>query len=447
MGVWSIAKYADTADSRRFDAEHFRPEYLDLHANMSSMNTLGEYAAQIIHPPEFPRIYSNSGWEVLRAQNVRPLRLSFEGKPVYLPNEIAINLPSNRVESGDILLTRTGANFGQCSLFSGEKSEIVATSHTFIIRTNNLIDSAYLALYLNTKQGRMMLDWGRYGSSQPEIAPRFIRRIRVPRFPEEERALADSVRLAYLKKAESVEHYLKAKQLLMAELDLDKLRFKKPIGYLAKFSEVSTSLRFDSEHFYPEFETWLKASTKKNEMERLRNELSFNLRGRQPGYGEDGHPVINSRHVQVNRVSLELNRFANPSSPSLTIRNGDLLLNGTGRGTLGRAAPYLDDRDAVPDNHVTILRPKEIDPVFLSYFLNCPIGQMQVEMHQRGSSGQLELYPNDIGKFLVWKAPACLQQEVRRLHLEGREKEQESKRLLEQAKTRVEQLIEEAIAS
>ncbi len=66
-------------------------------------------------------------------------------------------------------------------------------------------------------------------------------------------------------------------------------------------------------------------------------------------------------------------------------------------------------------------------------------------MHQRGTSGQLELYPFDIRKFLVWPAPSELHREVRDLYDRATAAEQESKRLLEQAKTRVEQLIEAAV--
>ncbi len=162
---------------------------------------------------------------------------------------------------------------------------------------------------------------------------------------------------------------------------------------------------------------------------------------------ESGLPVINSKHVQPNRVLLDDNRFAAPSpDENLRIRYGDTLLNGTGRGTLGRAAPYLTDGTAVSDNHVTILRSADLDPVYLSLYLNSAAGQMQVEMHQRGSSGQLELYPFDIRKFLIWPAPKEFQQELRELHDKAAAAELESKRLLEQAKTRVEQLIEEAAA-
>jgi hypothetical protein len=68
-------------------------------------------------------------------------------------------------------------------------------------------------------------------------------------------------------------------------------------------------------------------------------------------------------------------------------------------------------------------------------------------MHQRGTSGQLELYPFDIRKFLVWVAPEVFQKEIHSLYNQAAKNELRSKELLGQAKTRVEQLIEEAVRS
>jgi type I restriction enzyme M protein len=214
-------------------------------------------------------------------------------------------------------------------------------------------------------------------------------------------------------------------------------------AYPAEFVQVAASRRFDPEHFSPAFATLQKGLPANVSLEPLGGHLTFCQRGKQPAYGDTGLPVINSKHVQPNRVLLGNNRLAAPNpDPRFQIRFGDALLNGTGRGTLGRAAPYLFHEPAVPDNHVTILRSDDLDPVYLALYFNSPAGQLQVEMHQRGSSGQLELYPFDIRKFLVWHAPPEFQQHLGALHDQAADAEREAKMLLDQAKTRVEQLIE-----
>lgn len=241
--------------------------------------------------------------------------------------------------------------------------------------------------------------------------------------------------------------YTQAQQLLESELGLDKLCFDKPVGYTARFSEMELSRRFDSEHYYPAFDN-LKANLPKGvRLVPLGPLLNFCQRGKQPIYSEHGLPVLNSKHILENKITLEGNRYAKPNPvPSLQIQHGDALINGTGRGTIGRTAPYLiDEHQAIPDNHVTILRSATLDPAYLSFYLNSQAGKLQVEKYQRGSSGQLELYPFDIRKFQVWEAPQSIQKEIRRLYEQAAKSARQSRELLDQAKSRVEQLIEEAV--
>lgn len=119
-----------------------------------------------------------------------------------------------------------------------------------------------------------------------------------------------------------------------------------------------------------------------------------------------------------------------------------MLINGTGVGTIGRCAPYLYEQEALPDNHVTILRTDSLDPVYLSIYLNSTIGKLFVEKHFKGSSGQIELYPNEIAQFQIWEAPDSIQQKIRSKVETSHQKREQSKQLLEIAKTGVELAIE-----
>ena len=66
---------------------------------------------------------------------------------------------------------------------------------------------------------------------------------------------------------------------------------------------------------------------------------------------------------------------------------------------------------------------RTLDPVYLSVFLNTQIDRAQVRKHQRGSSGQFELYSRDIARLEIWKAPTSgwITQLARRYNERGRE--------------------------
>ncbi len=97
----------------------------------------------------------------------------------------------------------------------------------------------------------------------------------------------------------------------------------------------------------------------------------------------------------------------------------------------------------MPDNHVTIIRCPTMDPVFLSVYLNSVAGQMQVERFYKGSSGQIELYPEDIGNFLIWDAPVSVQKSIRASVESALQSKAESFQCLEKAKRAVEIAIEQ----
>ena len=96
-------------------------------------------------------------------------------------------------------------------------------------------------------------------------------------------------------------------------------------------------------------------------------------------------------------------------------------------------------------NHVNIVRLRAgIDAAYLALVFQSVVGQFQTRKHARGSA-QAELYPTDIDRFVVPLLDTDKQKAIGDLVRESLVKKQESWKLLEQAKNRVEQLIEEAV--
>lgn len=222
-----------------------------------------------------------------------------------------------------------------------------------------------------------------------------------------------------------------------------------PLSYICSSSEVFNATRLDAEHFQPRFQSLVELIDETGAGDKLGKHLLNNKRGKQPTYIDEGLPVVNSKHVLRNDVRLDAdNRMAISEDGDLLIHPGDVLFNGTGVGTIGRSAAYLHETLAIPDNHVTILRPDaKLDPVYLALFLNSKAGQFQVEQRLRGSSGQIELYPNDIAEFSIWLAPTTLQQSVRQQVEQSFAQKQNAARLLDAAKRAVEIAIEESEAA
>ena len=133
--------------------------------------------------------------------------------------------------------------------------------------------------------------------------------------------------------------------------------------------------------------------------ERPLGEVSTYLnRGVSPTYLEDGGIcVLNQKCIRDHAVSFALSRrhdaAAKAVAPERIIQEGDVLVNSTGTGTLGRVAQL---REAPPepttvDSHVTIVRPKKdlIHSDFFGYMLVAIEEQLQAG--GEGCGGQTEL--------------------------------------------------------
>ena len=86
------------------------------------------------------------------------------------------------------------------------------------------------------------------------------------------------------------------------------------------------------------------------------------------------------------------------------VKRGDLLVNSTGDGTIGRVAVYDFNFPAVVDGHITIIRFKNKKLAwYVAAFLMTDDGQRQIYRYINGSSGQVEIYPQDIAR--IWVKP------------------------------------------
>lgn len=127
-------------------------------------------------------------------------------------------------------------------------------------------------------------------------------------------------------------------------------------------------------------------------------------RGVTPRYykDEDVEPtmVLNQRCIRDGWVSPNAARLMLPrvKAKSAGIAElGDLLVNSTGQGTLGRVGRWSYEDPLYVDSHVTVVKPDrtQIAPTLLSYLVFPR--QPEIEDMAEGSTGQTELSPKRLG--------------------------------------------------
>lgn len=120
-------------------------------------------------------------------------------------------------------------------------------------------------------------------------------------------------------------------------------------------------------------------------------------RGTAPVYTDYGKVLaIGQRCVRewgfmINEARFHDQRYMNRA---LRPEKGDVLLNSTGTGTIGRSCVFHAHGDFLIDGHITLLRPdlKKLDGRWLNCILQSPEGQVHLETQcYSGSTNQVEL--------------------------------------------------------
>lgn len=135
-------------------------------------------------------------------------------------------------------------------------------------------------------------------------------------------------------------------------------------------------------------------------------------RGKSPKYSDiEKVPVISQKCIQWKGFNLAAARFVDPDTMDKYdsvrfVRDGDLLWNSTGLGTVGRINRYssdgIDYEAVVVDSHVTIVRLMDsIDSEFILRYLASPIIQHSIEDICSGSTKQKELNTGTIKNIVV----------------------------------------------
>jgi type I restriction enzyme S subunit len=123
---------------------------------------------------------------------------------------------------------------------------------------------------------------------------------------------------------------------------------------------------------------------------------SYLNRGISPAYlDEGGVLVLNQKCVRDGRVDKTKGRRHDASKRSVdgrTLVQGDIMVNSTGVGTLGRVAQVLDlDEPTIVDSHVTVVRADGVSDSWNFLGMALRDREREIEALGEGSTGQTEL--------------------------------------------------------
>jgi len=451
MAEWGAVNISSIDSNHgRIDAEFFRPGYLQIDRAISSLDykKLGMLVKKIDvgHVGSMVSQYCKSGVKLLQTQQVREFFLDMSNC-VEIKKEFHNKLKKSQVRKGDVLIARSGS-FGVASIYL--EDEVINSADIIILEIDrSAIDPLYLVAFLNSKYGSLQLRRFASGGVQGHVNLKILGDLKVPLLPREvQRNISTSIADAYTLKKSANSYYQKAQTLLESELGLDKLTFDKPVSYAARFSEVSLSQaiaanRIDAQCFSPSAMQYEQVLSNLPTVQPLRYLTVAMVKGAQQDESTYGTvPYVSIKHIQNSEVLTDRKSKAFRGMP--LARKGDVLLALT--GSIGKVGIVSRYDELTFSGDVLSITAKNIDSYYLVAVLSDRIGQVQLMRWITGSN-QGHLAPRDVGRVLIPRLDEKVEARIASLMKESIGKTYESARLLDQAKRRVEKLIEEAIAA
>lgn len=453
MAVWSTTNVIEITNNRRIDSEFFHPDYIlteRLVNKLDSIEPLGKLGKFVIGPFgsafHVSNYVPNSKYRYVRGKDVKPFNLQDDDN-VYMPEKDYLRLSKYSLAKDDLLISVVGT-LGNVAIVP-EGVEGIFSCKSTVFR-NSTIDPYYLLAYFNSKYGRLCLLRRQRGAIQTGLNKEDLKTIPVPIIDNKKQTkIGNKIRKSLELSIKSKSLYTQATQLLEGALGLNNIEFTKEKSYTATFSEIVSNNRTDADFYQTKYR---QLATHLETINTVRLGSICNItKGFEVGsaaYKEEGPLFIRVSNLskegftQGNSdkyISESLYNSLKAYQPNI----GDILL--TKDGTIGTCYVVDEMVEGIISGgilNLALLSP-EIPKEYLALVINSKACNMQAN---RDCSGALILHwkPEEIRKLKIPILESDLMEKLEELAIKSKIARKESKRLLEQAKQEVEQLIEKA---
>ena len=287
------------------------------------------------------------------------------------PNELkSVDAPNSDkyiLKPYDIVFARTGGSTGRNYFYDGSDGVFVYAG--FLIKFSidpEKVNPKYVKYYCRSKQYNDWVQSFNTGSTRGNINAQTFGNMEIP--------LPDRKQQDYIVS-------------ILEPID-EKIKINKQINDNLMQQAVTI---FKS--WFVEYSPFDGIEPKEWETVNLEKITSLISRGIAPKYSDNSDQiVINQKCIRNHMIDLSQARTHTPKVINEKwLRFGDLLINSTGDGTLGRAAQvWFQPQNITVDSHVTVVRPAKENLIFYIGLWGV-LHEREIESLHTGSTGQTEL--------------------------------------------------------
>ncbi len=444
--VFSIIQKSQLEGAKRIDAEYYQPEFLLLKEQLLKYGNL----LPLSKVSTIKTGHAYNGEEIDEKFEIPVARIGDVtnkkdiGDWYKLSTKEFDKFKNNAIGDGDILMTMTGdpPDVGKVNLINNKDKRVLAFNQRVAKIRANQIDNKYLFAYLNTEFSRFQAERASLGIRQRNLGTDDLRNILVAVSSKNQSDEINKIVDTYfynLEKSKSL--YQQAEKLLLDELNIKEEDFDDKLTFVINLSDVKNAKRMDADFFQPKDRALLSKLGKTERLSSLakRKKGVFKLvKDKMYKYTEIGDINVGSGEISFNEVAgSEL-----PANAKNKVIGSELIVSKV-RPTRGAIAviPKNWDENHVVSGAFSVFDVESPTREYLQIVLRSMIGKVQMERPATGTS-----YPTitdvDVENILVPILPKLIQEKIAKLVRESFESRKKAKELLEEAKRKVEEMIE-----
>ncbi|MEG5015287.1 MULTISPECIES: N-6 DNA methylase [unclassified Microcoleus] len=439
----AVIKFSELERTHRIDSEFFKREHLEVASQLKAKNLKPITDLVKVFDGNHMKIsesFTDSGVPYYRGQDIHYFFIE-QSSPIYI-DEKTYNLPymkRSHLKKGDVLLSIVGT-IGGVALVSTTQSA-TCNCKLAILRPKK-VKPEYFASYLNSKFGQDQVNRFTRGAVQKGLILEDMDQLVIPEFSN---SFEDSVSKVVLFGKQCLRRseleYQQAEDLLLSELGLKDWQPTEETIAVKTFAEsFLSSDRLDAEYYQPKQQKVMAIMRQSGLC--IGDVVSLAKRKFQP----EKQGTFN--YIEIGNLSGE--GFANsevvameeaPSRAQWFVKTNDVITSTVRPIRRLSALIESEQNNYICSSGFAVLKPTKIEPEVLLIYLRSPIVCEILDLHTTAS-----MYPSISTEDLL-NIPITLPKESTRQKItekvrESRQAREQSKQLLEIAKTGVEQAIE-----
>ena len=443
MAVWSLINKENLEGCDRLDPEYYQPRYLAIESILQQANAVFVSDVAACKHRKFKPIF-NKIFKYIEISEINPV--TGESKPVEILGQNAPSRAKRIVKEGDVIVSTVRPSRNAVSLINREQNGFVCSTGFTVLKAKEIAPE-YLFTYLKTKYSINQLERKTTASMYPAVNENDILKSLFFKAGDEFQKKVKKLIIEFTKcLQESKLLYYQAEQILLEELGLKDLDLKDDLFYTTTLKEVRDNNRMDAEYYIQKYE-----------------ELIAHIRNYKNGYcglfdiaqniTTNYDPLKEGerfRYIELSNIQASIGVIENakrlrtedaPSRAKRKLKKGDVIVSSI-KGSLDKTAMVVSDFDgAFASNGFFQFRAKSVNPAYLTLLVKSDIVYLQ--LFREASGAILSAVPKEsLKNIIIPKLDKNIQEEISKLVQNAHEKYHKSKLLFEEAKYKVEEMIE-----